>query len=55
MLQLLRREPVVVYKLWDGAGQPIGRVVQPRGKPVMDWGGATVLLIREPEEPKRVA
>ncbi len=55
MVQLLRREPVVIYKLCDGAGRPIGRVVEPRGEPVVNRGGATVLLIRDPAGPRRVA
>jgi hypothetical protein len=48
MVQLLRREPVVVYKLCDGGGRPIGQVVEPRGEPVVDRGAATVLLVRKP-------
>jgi hypothetical protein len=48
MVQLLRREPIVVYKLCDGTGRPIGRVVEPRGVPVVNRGAATVLLLREP-------
>jgi hypothetical protein len=48
MVQLLRHEPTVVYKMWDGTGRPIGRVVEPCGVPVVSRGAATVLLVREP-------
>jgi hypothetical protein len=55
MVQLLRREPVVVYKVCDGTGRSIGRVIDPRGVPVMNRGGATVLLVRDPVGARRIA
>ncbi len=46
MVQLRTQEPVTVYAVLDGAGRPIGEVVQPAGKPVMGRGAGTVLLVR---------
>ncbi|HEX3234772.1 MAG TPA: hypothetical protein VHR41_11290 [Gemmatimonadales bacterium] len=46
MIQLRKREPVTVYEVLDGAGRPIGEVVQPAGQPIMARGAGTVLLVR---------
>jgi hypothetical protein len=46
MVQLIRRDPVTIYQVVDGAGHPIGEVVQPAGEPVLGRGAGTVLLVR---------
>jgi hypothetical protein len=46
MVQLRKREPMMVYEVLDVAGCPIGEVVQPAGQPVMGRGAGTVLLVR---------
>ena len=46
MVQLSKREPVPVYQVLDGAGRPIGEVVQPAGEPVVGRGAGTVLMVR---------
>jgi hypothetical protein len=46
MVQLLRRDPVPEYRILDGQGRPIGRVVEPAAPIHMGMGGKTVLLVR---------
>jgi hypothetical protein len=46
MIQLRTQDPVRVYEVVDGAGRPIGEVVQPAGEPVTGRGAGTVLLSR---------
>jgi hypothetical protein len=46
MVQLLRREPVPEYRLLDGEGRPIGRVVEPTAPIRLGQGEETVLLVR---------
>ncbi|MFL5494563.1 MAG: hypothetical protein ACJ8DC_09300 [Gemmatimonadales bacterium] len=46
MVQLRKQDPIRVYEVVDGAGRPIGEVVQPAGEPVMGRGAGTVLLVR---------
>jgi hypothetical protein len=50
MVMLMAARPVVVYRVLDGAGRAIGKVVQPKSPPVMGRGAGTVLLIRGEEE-----
>jgi hypothetical protein len=47
MVMLMTAGPVVVYRVRDGAGEPIGEVVEPRSAPVMARGAGTVLLSRD--------
>jgi hypothetical protein len=47
MVELARRKPVVVFRMMDGEGQPIGEIVQPRTAPMVGRGAGTVLLVRE--------
>jgi hypothetical protein len=49
MIQILRREPVTVFRVFDREGKPIGQVVQPKTAPVVGMGAKTVLLIRGEE------
>lgn len=46
MVMLTAREPVIVYQVLDGTGQPIGKVVEPKAAPVIGKGEETVLLLR---------
>jgi hypothetical protein len=46
MVQILRRKPVAVFRVFDREGRPIGEVVQPRSVPVVGRGARTVLLMR---------
>lgn len=46
MVQLMRREPVPEYRVLDGQGRPIGRVIDPAAPIRMGMGGETVLLVR---------
>jgi hypothetical protein len=46
MVQLLRQEPVPEYRILDGQGRQIGRVVEPATPIRMGMGGETVLLVR---------
>jgi hypothetical protein len=46
MVELASRAPVVVFKVMDREGRPIGEVVQPRVRPVVGRGAQTVLLVR---------
>jgi hypothetical protein len=49
MVQILRRKPVTVFRVFDREGRPIGQVVQPEAAPVVGVGAKTVLLIRANE------
>jgi hypothetical protein len=46
MVMLEAQEPTIVYQVSDRAGRPIGKVVEPRTKPVLGKGEGTVLLVR---------
>jgi hypothetical protein len=50
MVMLMTAGPVVVYRVLDGAGRPIGEVVQPKSAPMMGRGAGTVLLSRDEME-----
>jgi hypothetical protein len=50
MLEILRRGPVAVFRVFDRDGKAIGEVVEPRSIPVVGVGASTVLLVRG-EEP----
>lgn len=50
MVQILKRGPVAVFRVFDQNGRAIGEVVQPRSMPVVGVGARTVLLVRDKEE-----
>lgn len=50
MVMLTAAGPVLIYRVLDGTGRPIGEVVQPRAKPVLGQGAGTVLLVRRDRE-----
>ncbi len=46
MVMLEAQEPTVVYQVSDRGGHLIGKVVEPKTKPVLGKGEGTVLLVR---------
>ena len=48
MVQILRRGPVAVFRVFDGDGRAIGEVVEPKSLRVVGRGASTVLLVRVP-------
>jgi hypothetical protein len=46
MVEIASRNPVMVFRVLDREGQPIGQVVQPKASPVVGLGARTVLLVR---------
>jgi hypothetical protein len=46
MVEIARRNPVMVFRVLDREGRPIGEIVQPRVTPVVGRGAETVLLVR---------
>ena len=52
MVELTRRKPVTVFRVFDRQGRPIGQVLQPRSEPELGRGARTVLLVRGYMPPK---
>jgi hypothetical protein len=52
MIELTRRKPVTVFRVFDRHGRSIGQVVQPRSAPEVGRGAKTVLLVRAYLPPK---
>jgi hypothetical protein len=50
MIRMTQQSPVVVYRVLDREGRPIGQVVQPTSVPTLGLGARTVLLVRGKEE-----
>jgi hypothetical protein len=46
MVEIASRTPVMVVRVLDRNGKPIGQVVQPKASPVVGVGARTVLLVR---------
>jgi hypothetical protein len=46
MVEIASRNPVLVFRVLDRDGQPIGEVLQPKVAPVVGRGARTVLLVR---------
>jgi hypothetical protein len=46
MVEITRQSPVMVFKVLDRNGEPIGEVVQPKVAPIVGRGARTVLLVR---------
>jgi hypothetical protein len=46
MVEIASRKPVMIFKVLDREGRPIGQVVQPKASPVVGVGARTVLLVR---------
>jgi len=49
MVRIAEERTTREYELYDVAGRPLGRVVQPEGRPKLGPGAATVFLLRPPE------
>jgi hypothetical protein len=47
MVELARRQPVMIFRIMDREGQPIGEIVEPKAAPVLGRGAGTLLLVRE--------
>jgi hypothetical protein len=50
----VRAMPLMVVRVVDREGRPIGKVVQPRSAPVLGCGAGTVLLLRDQEAGERL-
>ena len=46
MVEIASRKPLMVFRVLDREGRPIGQVVQPKIAPVVGRGARTVLLVR---------
>ena len=46
MVKMAGNNPVTVFRVLDGKGQPIGQIIQPKTAPVVGLGARTVLLVR---------
>lgn len=46
MVEIASRTPVMIVRVLDRNGKPIGQVVQPKASPVVGLGARTVLLVR---------
>jgi hypothetical protein len=46
MVEIARKELVMVFRVLDRDGRPIGEIVQPKVAPVVGRGARTVLLVR---------
>ena len=46
MVEIASRKPLMIFRVLDRAGQPIGKVVHPKTAPVIGLGARTVLLVR---------
>jgi hypothetical protein len=46
MVEVASRSPVMIFKVLDRNGEPIGQVIQPKASPVVGVGARTVLLVR---------
>ena len=47
MMEIANRRPVMVFRVLDRDGVPIGRVIQPKAAPIVGVGARTVLLVRK--------
>ena len=46
MVEIANRKPVMVFRVLDRDGEPIGQVIRPKTFPVIGVGARTVLLVR---------
>jgi hypothetical protein len=49
MVEVASSSPVMVFRVLDRDGQPIGQVIQPKTAPIVGLGARTVLLVRSGE------
>ncbi len=47
MVELAQRQPVMVFRIMDREGQPIGEIIGPKSARVLGPGAGTVLLVRD--------
>jgi len=53
MVEIANRKPVMIFRVLDRNGKPIGQVIQPKTCPVVGVGARTVLLVRCEGEARR--
>ena len=46
MVEIANRKPVMVFRVLDRDGEPIGQIIGPKASPVIGVGARTVLLVR---------
>jgi hypothetical protein len=46
MVETANRKPVMVFRVLDRDGEPIGQIIRPKTSPVIGVGARTVLLVR---------
>ena len=46
MVEIASKKPVMVFRVLDRDGRPIGEIIQPKASPVVGRGARTVLLVR---------
>jgi hypothetical protein len=46
MVEIANRKPVMVFRVLDRDGEPIGQIIRPKTSPVIGVGARTVLLVR---------
>ena len=46
MVEIANRKPVMVFRVLDRDGVPIGQVIQPKTSQILGVGARTVLLVR---------
>jgi len=46
MVEIANRKPVMVFRVLDRNGEPIGQIIRPKTSPVIGVGARTVLLVR---------
>ena len=46
MVEIANRKPVMVFRVLDRDGEPIGQIIRPKTSPVIGVGARTVLLLR---------
>ena len=54
MVEIANRKPVMIFRVLDRNGKPIGQVIQPKTSPVVGVGARTVLLVRGEGEARRL-
>jgi hypothetical protein len=54
MVEIANRMPVMIFRVLDCNGEPIGQVIQPKTSPVVGLGARTVLLVRAEREGRKL-
>ena len=54
MVEIASRKPLMIFRVLNREGQPIGRIIQPKAAPVVGVGARTVLLVRDDKGEERL-